>query len=558
MPAFPRTERPVRDGASGGRASGSLGFRLRWARQRLLRRLVFPSLGFAVLLVLLLPMLGGCGGTPVTSQAAETSDLVPLTTSSPEARRLYEAAVDLGDKLRRDDARRLYAMALEHDPHLAMGYYGLAMTAPTAGQYREGIDRAVALADSVSDGERWAILAAAAGIEKDLEKQDAYLEQLVETYPRDPRVHLLRGWHLLNKGKNDKLLAELDAALHIAPDFAPAYNLRGYALQRLGRREEAVAAFRRYIELIPGEANPYDSYGELLLVMGRYEEAVRSYQQALARNARFPSARRGLGIGQLYLGRLAEARATFRQLENEARLPGDKVNALIWRLATYLSEEQALGEKGALEELAKIAEASDAPDLRARIALAVGCFAVEKGDFVTAEQALTRARQILDGADEGLPRRAQLWRSLHQQSIRLAITLGRLDEAESLLATLRDLETEMADTPKFRETMRRHTLEAQLALARGQTEKVLEIVAEETEPSAGLLYVAARAHLALGDPEHAREAASQAAERFDLDWTSCLVRPRALALLAEVGPSGGPSTGGASAGGDNDGRAALR
>ena len=84
---------------------------------------------------------------------AQTSDKVPITTASAEARELYLKGRDLTEKLRATDARRFYQQAVQKDPAFALGYVGLANTSGTTKEFIDSVTRAAALAGSVTEGE---------------------------------------------------------------------------------------------------------------------------------------------------------------------------------------------------------------------------------------------------------------------------------------------------------------------------------------------------------------------------------------------------------------------
>src|SRR4030095_13389026 len=87
-----------------------------------------------------------------------TSAKIPITTASDEAKTLLLRGRDLSEQLRNQDARALFEQAAVKDSMFALAHYNLALTAPTTKQYLQHLNRAVALAETASDGERLMIL----------------------------------------------------------------------------------------------------------------------------------------------------------------------------------------------------------------------------------------------------------------------------------------------------------------------------------------------------------------------------------------------------------------
>jgi tetratricopeptide (TPR) repeat protein len=67
--------------------------------------------------------------------------------------------------------------------------------------------------------------------------------------------HHMAGRALLQQGRFEEAMAELDSALEMNPKLALAWNARGYSKMRLGRYMDAVMDFDKALELNPGYAN---------------------------------------------------------------------------------------------------------------------------------------------------------------------------------------------------------------------------------------------------------------------------------------------------------------
>ncbi|MGD9141649.1 MAG: tetratricopeptide repeat protein, partial [bacterium] len=206
---------------------------------------------------------------------------MPITTSSDTALEYYLEGRELAEKLRGQESIEFFDKAIAEDPDFAMAYLNLALVSPTTKGFFENFDRARALADEVSEGERLNILGIEAGINAFIMQQRDLYTQLVEAYPRDERAHGLLGNHYFTQQEFEAAIGEYALATEINPGFSPVYNQLGYAHRFLQNYDEAEKAFMKYVELIPDDPNPYDSYAELLMKMGKFDESIEQYRKAL-------------------------------------------------------------------------------------------------------------------------------------------------------------------------------------------------------------------------------------------------------------------------------------
>jgi tetratricopeptide (TPR) repeat protein len=106
--------------------------------------------------------------------------------------------------------------------------------------------------------------------------------QILAVQPQYFDARHLLGAALLQRGDHAKALREIDLALKINANSAPALNNRGVALQELQRLEEALASFERAISLKRDYADAHSNRANVLKTLGRYDEALASYERALA------------------------------------------------------------------------------------------------------------------------------------------------------------------------------------------------------------------------------------------------------------------------------------
>ncbi|NQT96138.1 MAG: tetratricopeptide repeat protein [Candidatus Marinimicrobia bacterium] len=288
--------------------------------------------------VLLLALLGG---TPANDGK------MPITTLSEAALKLYLQGRDLTDKLQNQESIQFFEKAVTADENFALGYLNLAFVVPSAKGFFENLDKAVALADKVSEGERLWILGVQAAANGFPLKQREFYIKLIEAYPNDERAHNLLGVNYFGQQEWEQAIAECNQAIKIAPDFSQPYNQLGYAYRFLAKYEDAEKAFKKYISLIPDDPNPYDSYAELLMKIGKYDESIEQYKKALSLNPNFVASHFGIATNLNFKGKHEDARKQLHELYEIARNDGERRAVNFTMAVSYIDEgnmEKALEE----------------------------------------------------------------------------------------------------------------------------------------------------------------------------------------------------------------------
>ncbi|MFQ5771463.1 MAG: tetratricopeptide repeat protein [bacterium] len=275
---------------------------------------------------------------------------VPITTSSKEALKYYLQGRDLAEKLRGQESLQYFEKAVAKDPKFAMGYLNLSFAQPSAKGFFENLNKAKALVDKVTEGEKLWITGVEAGVNGFAMKQRELYKKLVAAYPNDERAHNLLGNHYFGQQEYSMAIEQYNKATEIAPDFSQPYNQLGYAYRFLGNYTEAEKAFKKYIKLIPDDPNPYDSYAELLMKMGKYDASIEYYQKALSVNPNFVASHIGIATNLNFEGKHEDARKQLQKLYSIARNDGERRAAYFATAVSYVDEGKI---DKALEELKK-------------------------------------------------------------------------------------------------------------------------------------------------------------------------------------------------------------
>jgi tetratricopeptide (TPR) repeat protein len=465
---------------------------------------------------------------PLAAVAA-SSDLVPITTSSEEARQLYLQGRDATEKLRVADGYAFFEKAVAKDSNFAMGYFGLATAAPTNQTFFAAVKRAVELSDKASEGERLMIRALQAGVSGDAAGQRRIYGELVEKYPSDPRALTLVGNYHFGIQDNATAIKYLNRAVELDPSFTTPYNQLGYAYRFEGRYPEAEKTFKKYIEILPGDPNPYDSYAEFLMKVGRFEESIVSYRKALEVDPAFVSSLIGIAHDQMFQGKGDEARKTLRQMASQARNDGERRQALFWTAQSYVLEGRAADAVRTVGEERAIAEKSGDLSAQSGDTALIGNIQLHAGNLDAAAASFAEANSLMQKAAVPSEVKEANRRNGLFNTARVALKRGDLKTARAQAALYRT-QVDVKKVPF--EVKLVHELAGMVALAEHQYDTALNELALANEQSPRVLYLTATALEAKGDTQRARTTAQAVADFNALDPNYAFVRPAAQKMLA--------------------------
>jgi tetratricopeptide (TPR) repeat protein len=473
--------------------------------------------------------LAFAGCTVPVEEAAENTK-IPITTQSDEARALYVEGRDLTEKLRAAEGQERFRQAAAVDEGFALAWYGQALSAQSAKEFWDALDKAKALAEEASEGERLMILALDAGAQSAPALQIQLLHRLTADFPKDERAWNLLGVNSFIRQEYADAIAAYEKAIALAPDYSPPYNQLGYARRFTGDLEGAEAAFEKYIALLPDDPNPYDSYAELLMKTGRFEESIANYEKALEQDPHFVASYVGIGLNQIYLGEIETARETFARMGESARTTGEKRAALFRAAQSWVFEgetDRALETVKAMSAISR--EEGDKATVAGDLNL-MGNILLEAGQPDEALARFEKAIAVSDESETPDDARAAFRRNALFNTARAALARGDLDEARSQAGEYARL---VAVNAVPFEQWQSHHLNGLIAVAEKDHTAAVEELQQANALDPRVQYLLARAYEAAGDPESAREACRKAAEHNALNFNYAYVRDAARKMLAE-------------------------
>src|ERR1043166_37853 len=227
-------------------------------------------------------------------------------------------------------------------------------------------------------------------------------------------AYALRGLAYLDRNDVAHAIGDLNQAITLAPEFAPAYQNRGNAWYARGNYGAAMSDYDMTIKLDPNTASPYVNRATLRRDLGNANGALDDFAKALSINPRHPGAYSGRG--ELYL----------RQKNyNRAAADFDSALRLAPNLHNHMLRAQAREEAGNLDlALADYREASRLDSKNVPALTAEAGVLRKKGDFDKAIAANNRALAVDDKRPSTYKLRAEAYAAKGQRKLAMA-DIGR-------------------------------------------------------------------------------------------------------------------------------------
>jgi tetratricopeptide (TPR) repeat protein len=352
----------------------------------------------AWLLVLLAVFPSDAKPRPVKPDAGSVpkSATLPVTTSSPLARKEFEhAMVDL-EALRRADALNDLRATVKRDPKFAQAYILISHLTHDPDEQLSARLRAQQLAPRVTPGERLLIRWLSGVQENNYVPAIAAMNDLLAMYPQDHRTAFLAGRWLVHQRRYGQGIFVLEHAITLFPEYPAALNELAYAYAFSGNFDKAYGLMDRYVQLQPDQPNPYDSYGEILRAAGQYDAAIEKYRMAIRVDPNFGSE---LGVADTLavMGKEPEAREEYARALMFVTSENDRVEYELQAAVTWIREGNHKQVDKSLHEVAKHAHAVGLAKLEAE---ANRIMAMSAPDYHDAMHHLKAAEHALD---EGHP-----------------------------------------------------------------------------------------------------------------------------------------------------------
>src|SRR5271163_2325466 len=323
--------------------------------KRLLRRLRMRRSICAVLI------LGVCFAAPVYAhhlKPAGTTSL-PVTTSSAQARALYEKGMQDYENLYLEHCNDDWRAAVKEDPNLAVAWAWIAFNSGDPKEVSAAREKAKALAPKLTPGEQLMIAWIVKVQEGDFIGGISAMNDMLEMYPKDKHLLYLAGNWLMGAEGIDQAQKMMEKALAIDKNFPAALNDLAYVDARNRHFDKALAAMDRYVALLPKEPNPQDSYGELLRMAGNFEGSLKHYRDALKIDPDFVTSQVGLGDTYALMGNQEQARIEYDKSIRYAHNEADRLTYSMQKAMTWVRDGKFAEADKSFQEIAETAHAKD-------------------------------------------------------------------------------------------------------------------------------------------------------------------------------------------------------
>lgn len=360
--------------------------------------------------------------------------LPEVTTSSLTALKQYADSTALWHQGKFPEAITLMRAAVQSDPdfamaHAALGndYFSFVTNAPVEG--KQEYEKALALSSRTTDRERLLIQVNYADDLEHVSEADGLYRTYLSRYPDDWTILSNYARLLRRHGRAPEAIAQYKEVIRVAPDDARTYIEMATTYKILNQLPEALTAYAAAIQMDPhwlaaGEVGR--EYGFTLILNGEDQKAEQLFTGMLENSETRENGMRSLAMLDLYHGRYARARKRFNEC------------------LTILQNQQA-----ALST--------------ARVHLWLAILADGQGDMRAERRELDNAFDNFAAIGPKVIFGTRLGRQY--------VSAGALDKAEKM----ESLAAPLADSKNAEQTGYLHLLQGEIALAKGQTDKAIEL-----------------------------------------------------------------------------------
>jgi tetratricopeptide (TPR) repeat protein len=289
---------------------------------------------------------------PGVAKSNKAQKIIPVTTTSAQARDLFEKGMVDYENLHLDRATQDWRDAAKADPNFALAHAWIAFTSTDPSEADACRDKARQLAANVTPGEQLMIKWLVSVQENDFVTGIAAMNDMLAMFPKDKRAFFLASNWLMGENEDEQAGKMCQKALAIDKNYPAALNNLAYAYARTGNFPGAFEAMERYTKVLTSEPNPQDSYAEILRMSGNFEGALDHYRAALKIDPDFHSSQLGLADTYALMGNESQARAEYDKAIAQDPNRANKLTYALQAAMTWVRENNLAEADKAFEAVA--------------------------------------------------------------------------------------------------------------------------------------------------------------------------------------------------------------
>lgn len=375
----------------------------------------------------------------IKQSAAKT---MPVTTSSPKARDLFDRALTDYENLYLERANIGWRAAVQADPNFAVAYVFIAYNSNDPAEASAAREKAKLLAPKASPGERLLIQWIAGAKENNFIAAISAMNDLLEMFPKDKRLAYLAGNWMMGQNSYEQAQKTLERALAIDKNYPPALNDLGYCYAQSREYPKAFGAMERYVAALPNLPNPQDSYAEILRMSGNFDGALEHYRAALKIDSDFDYSQLGLGDTYALMGNQVQARVEYDKAIQKAHTEADRLAYSLQSATTWARESNFSEADKAFAAVAEKAHGAGFDLTEAQAHRMMSLYQTDDAEalkhLASAEEAVTRQTSSMSQSD----REDERARILRYRAVRA----DHAGNQELATQTLQQLETMAGST----------------------------------------------------------------------------------------------------------------
>jgi len=267
------------------------------------RFLYFPSIGFCILLAMLILRAGREKKTVLLFLS-----LLPM---------IFYASLTINRNRVWKDGLSLWSETVSRMPDNYRAFCNLGTAYTGRGRYDEAIE---SFRESIRLNSSYAEAYYNMGLvymeQGKFEEAISFFRQALSIYPSYAEPSCNLGVVYGRCGRRDDAVAFLKEALRLNPDYVLAYYNLGLLCGKEGRYEESLEHFKQAVRIDPCNAEAYYCMGIAYIELARYNEAIESLKTAVFLNPSNPSFRYNLGTVYALTGNRALASEQLDALKN--------------------------------------------------------------------------------------------------------------------------------------------------------------------------------------------------------------------------------------------------